>query len=165
MQTTNITRLIFLSFLSQTIFYILAYSASQLALFDASPNAIHSSKWYKPLLRWDIFHFAHIAEQGYVYEHEWAFLPGLPFVLKLFNNSNFLLAAAMIAIACDSTTVLYRLSLHHFGSPNLAFLAALLSLLPSSPATLRLAPYNEPFFTYLSYRGVPVSSLVLLSSD
>ncbi|KAE9401585.1 hypothetical protein BT96DRAFT_1018070 [Gymnopus androsaceus JB14] len=152
--TKHISRLAFLSFLSQTLTYILAYWTSNLPLFDASPNVISTSKWFKPILRWDVFHFAHIADKGYVYEHEWAFFPGSPFFLRLFNSSDILLAVAMIFIACDTTAVLYRLSLNHFGSPNLAFLAALLSLLPSSPATLRLASSTEPFFTYLSYRGM-----------
>ncbi len=149
----HITRLVFLSFLSRTLIYVLAYCASSLPLFDASPALIPTSSWAKPLLRWDSFHFVHISEQGYVYEHQLAFFPGLPFVLRVFKTTDMLLAGALVAMACDTTTLLYRLTLHHFGSPNLAFLAALLSLIPSSPATLRLAAYAEPFFTYLSYRG------------
>ncbi|KAJ7668374.1 GPI mannosyltransferase 2 [Mycena polygramma] len=49
---------------------------------------------------------------------------------------------------------MYALSLHHLGSSALARLATVLSLLPSSPVTLFLAPYSEPFFTYLSYKGM-----------
>ncbi|KAJ3889280.1 glycosyltransferase family 76 protein [Lentinula edodes] len=148
-------RLVFLSFLSRTFIYLVAYwSSSTLSLFDASPNLVQISQWSKPFLRWDVFHFAHIAEHGYVYEHEWAFLPGLPIVMTLFKSPNMLLASSMVAIACDSTIVLYRLTLHQCGSSNFAFLAAVLSLLSSSPATLRLAPCPEPFFTYLSYRGM-----------
>lgn len=59
-----------------------------------------------------------------------------------------------MAVVCDSTHVLYDLSLHHFRSHSLAFLSAALSVFSSSPAALKLAPYNEPFFTYLSYRGM-----------
>ncbi|KAJ4468226.1 glycosyltransferase family 76 protein [Lentinula aciculospora] len=149
------TSLIFLSLISRTFIYVLAHWTSLwLPLFDASPSLVRISQWSKPLLRWDVFHFAHIAEHGYVYEHEWAFFPGLPFVMRLFSGSNILLAVSITAVTFDTTTVLYHLTLHHFGSSNLAFLAAILSLLPSSPATLRLAPYTEPFFTYLSYRGM-----------
>ncbi|KAJ3788657.1 glycosyltransferase family 76 protein [Lentinula aff. detonsa] len=155
LERQHITHLVFLSFLSRTFIYLFAYwSSSSLPLFDASPNLVLISRWSKPLLRWDVFHFAHIAEHGYVYEHEWAFFPGLPLLMSLFKNWDMLLAASMVAIACDTTIVLYRLTLHHFGSSNLAFLTALLSLLSSSPATLRLAPYAEPFFTYFSYRGM-----------
>ncbi|KAJ3820467.1 glycosyltransferase family 76 protein [Lentinula raphanica] len=148
-------RLLFLSFLSRTLIYLCAFwISSSSPLFDASPNLVQLSKWSKPLFRWDVFHFAHIAEHGYIYEHEWAFFPGLPWIMSFFNTSDALLITSMVAIACDTTIVLYHLTLHHFGSPNFAFLAALLSLLSSSPAALRLAPYNEPFFTYLSYRGL-----------
>lgn len=49
---------------------------------------------------------------------------------------------------------LYDLTLHLFGSPAFALLASLLSLLSSSPPTLRYASYTEPFFTYFSYKGL-----------
>jgi phosphatidylinositol glycan class V len=103
------------------------------------------------LLRWDALHFIHIARRGYVYEHEWAFLPGIHFVLSLSLLAPTLLS---LLIAYDASFTMYRLSLHHLGSPALARLAAILSLLPSSPVTLFLAPYSEPFFTYLSYKGM-----------
>ncbi|KAJ7124894.1 GPI mannosyltransferase 2 [Mycena epipterygia] len=106
------------------------------------------------LLRWDAVHFLHIARSGYVYEHEWAFFPGLPFVLSLFPNSLLAPTLLSLAVACDTSSTMYALSLHHLGSPPLARLAAFLSLLPSSPVILFLAPYNEPFFTYLSYKGM-----------
>lgn len=61
---------------------------------------------------------------------------------------------ALAAIACDTTCTLYQLTLHHLGSPTLAYLTALLSLMPSNPATLYFVPYTEPFFTYLSYKGM-----------
>jgi hypothetical protein len=59
----------------------------------------------------------------------------------------------LAALACDTSTTLYHLSLHHLGSPSLALMASLLSLMPSSPVTLRFGAYSEPFFTYLSYKG------------
>ncbi|KAJ7350240.1 glycosyltransferase family 76 protein [Mycena albidolilacea] len=103
------------------------------------------------LLRWDALHFAHIARRGYVYEHEWAFLPGLPFLLSLSPLAPTLLS---LVIAYDASSTMYRLSPHHLGSPVLARLTTMLALLPSSPVTLFLAPYSEPFFTYLSYKGM-----------
>jgi phosphatidylinositol glycan class V len=103
------------------------------------------------LLRWDALHFAQIARRGYVYEHEWAFLPGLPFLLSLSPLAPTLLS---LVIAYDASSTIYRLSLHHLGSPALARLTTILALLPSSPVTLFLAPYSEPFFTYLSYKGM-----------
>ncbi|KIK67109.1 glycosyltransferase family 76 protein [Collybiopsis luxurians FD-317 M1] len=152
--TTWAPRLLLFSLLSRALIYVLAYYASHLPLFDASPNLFASLEWSKPYLRWDVFHFAHIAEQGYVYEHEWAQFPGLPLLLGLFKDRDIFLLVGLIAIDCDTTNVLYRLSLQNFNSPNFALLVSLLSLLPSSPAALRLVPYTEPFFTYLSYRGM-----------
>ncbi|KAF9242134.1 glycosyltransferase family 76 protein [Melanogaster broomeanus] len=124
--------------------------------------------WTSSLLRWDAFHFAHIAREGHFYEHEWAFFPALPLVMHASGSvlsyvtsgqrspdwSAILLGGAILAALFDSTRVLYRLSLHHLRSPSSAFLATALSLLPSSPATLRFASYSEPFFTYFSYRGM-----------
>jgi phosphatidylinositol glycan class V len=111
-------------------------------------------------LRWDAFYFAHIAKNGYVYEQEWAFFPGTPLIMKyagsILGNEGWaavLQGGALVALVCDTTFVLYDLTLHHLHSESLAFLVSLLSLLPSSPATLRFAPYTEPFFTYLSYHG------------
>lgn len=140
------------------------YLLSNLPLFDSSPSIESNAS---SLLRWDAFHFAHIADKGYVHEYEWAFFPGTPLVMRIAGGvlhalkrsgspmtwDDLLQGGALAALACDSTTTLYRLTLHHLGSPYVALVASLLSLFPSSPATLRFAAYSEPFFTYLSYKG------------
>ncbi|KAK7064211.1 GPI mannosyltransferase 2 [Favolaschia claudopus] len=110
------------------------------------------------LLKWDAIHFIHIARKGYVYEHEWAFLPGIHFMLSLFQSSVLAPTLVSLAIAYDASLTMYELSLLHLGSPALAKLATVLSLLPSSPVTLFFAPYAEPFFTYLSYKGMLYSA-------
>jgi phosphatidylinositol glycan class V len=147
--------------------YLILFLSTFLPQFDSSPKIVTQSRWSSPLSRWDAFHFAHIAEKGYVYEYEWAFLPGIPLLMRFVAQALHYMAGsegpltwddlfrggALAALACDSTHTLYHLSLHHLGSPNLAFLASLLSLMPSSPATLHFAAYSEPFFTYLSYKG------------
>jgi len=161
----HLRMLLALTFISRLCLFSLVNLSSLLPLFDSSPRTIPTSKWIRPLLRWDAFHFARIADHGYIYEYEWAFFPGVPWLmwgvaqaLRLLVKSgdppNFLLGGAVAALACDTTCTLYHLSLHHLGSPSLAFLASILSLIPSSPATLRFAAYSEPFFTYLSYKGV-----------
>ncbi|CAL1707970.1 unnamed protein product [Somion occarium] len=152
---------------------LLVHLASYLPLFDSSPQVVLGediSRTVSPLLRWDAFHFGHIAKHGYVYEYEWAFFAGTPLVMRktaqlchllgLFNSEdaltwpNILFSGASIACLCGTASTLYELTLELTASPSFALLSSLLSLLPSSPATLRLAPYTEPFFTYLSYKGM-----------
>ncbi|KAG7090839.1 hypothetical protein E1B28_009921 [Marasmius oreades] len=155
-------RVVALSFSSHVPIYLLALVSSCLPLFDASPKIFRFSKYSQPFLRWDAFHFASIAEDGYLYEYQWAFFPGVPFVMRyggkalqfIVGRSDLMLGGALVAMACDTTRTMYHLSLHHLGSPKLAYLATLLSLLPSSPAALRLAVYAEPFFAYFAYKGM-----------
>lgn len=151
-----------LAVLSRAVTFLLLQLTVRLPLFDASPLLVSAGR---PFLRWDTFHFLHVAEQGYAYEHEWAFFPGVPIVMHAMaslvrlvhtseHRSDLLLGGVAAAVTCDTTRTLYALSLHHLQSPQLAFLASLLSLLPSSPVTLQYAPYSEPFFTYFSYKGM-----------
>ncbi|KAL5523765.1 hypothetical protein ACEPAG_7938 [Sanghuangporus baumii] len=142
--------------------------ASRLPSFDSSASLVLDHESLRSLLRWDVFHYAHIAEVGYVYEHEFAFFPGVPIIMracgKLIRAAGVLtrgFEGAMLAgpvasavIAVDAVHTLYDLSLYHLQSPHAALLVSLLSLLSSSPATLRYAPYAEPFFAYLSYKGM-----------
>lgn len=150
-----------LAVLSRAVTFLLLQLTVRLPLFDASPLLVSTGR---PFLRWDTFHFLHVAEQGYAYEHEWAFFPGVPIVMHAMaslvrlvhtseHRSDLLLGGVAAAVTCDTTRTLYALSLHHLQSPQLAFLVSLLSLLPSSPVTLQYAPYSEPFFTYFSYKG------------
>ncbi|KAI0790691.1 GPI mannosyltransferase 2 [Abortiporus biennis] len=150
----------------------LLYLSSLLPLFDSSPRVLLDNTEYSfptsALLRWDVFHFGHIALEGYVYEYEWAFLPGTPFVMNaisqlfkfvgLSNSTHFwsqvVVAGALAACGTGTATTLYDLTLVLTKSTHFALLSSLLSLLPSSPVTLRYVPYTEPFFTYLSYRGM-----------
>ncbi|KAL1743138.1 glycosyltransferase family 76 protein [Schizophyllum fasciatum] len=125
--------------------------------FDASAKAdAFTALCADALVRWDVFHFAQIARTGYEYEHQWAFFPGVPWLLRVtaFSEREFMLGGALLVLLCDTTLVMYDLSLHLLGNRDVALLSAMLSLLPSSPATLRLVPYAEPFFTYLSYKGM-----------
>jgi phosphatidylinositol glycan class V len=148
---------------AQVLIQLLIFLCSYLPLFDSSPWVVWDklNTWWATasLLRWDVFHIGLVAEER-VYEHQWAFFPGVPGFIKLLGHvtpndrlATLLQGGLMLAIACDSTLVLYELSLRHLKSPSLSFLSAMLSLLPSSPATLRYAAYAEPFFTWASYRG------------
>ncbi|KAJ7497142.1 glycosyltransferase family 76 protein [Mycena latifolia] len=144
--TSLCIKLLLPTLISRLVVAGLLLATQLLPPFDAATSHI--------LLRWDALHFVHIARSGYVYEHEWAFLPGLPFLLGLFPASLLVPTVLSLALACDASATLYRLSLHHLASPAQARLAAVLALLPSSPVTLFLAPYTEPFFTYFSYKGM-----------
>jgi phosphatidylinositol glycan class V len=147
---------------SQALIQLLLFLCSYLPLFDSSPWTVleKSTPWtISSLLRWDVFHFWLVAEER-MYEHQWAFFPGVPAFLNLLRRitpndhwATLLRMGFSLAIAGDSTLVLYDLGLRHLKSPSLSFLASTLSLLPSSPATLRHAAYAEPFFTWASYRG------------
>jgi GPI mannosyltransferase 2 len=155
--------------LSRTLTVLLIYISAHLPLFDSSPQLLLSPdapKLISALLRWDAFHFAHIAQGGYVFEHEWAFFPGTPLVMRgvgmllgalsgqEISYAHLLLGGALGALlAGNAAFLVYELSLNHLGSPPLALLAATLSLFPSSPTASFVAPYTESFFTYLSYRG------------
>ncbi|KAG1746094.1 glycosyltransferase family 76 protein [Suillus lakei] len=166
--TRHVRTLLIISVVVRLAVWALAsISAYLLPLFDASPSIWISGKSPSSvLLRWDAFHFVHIAREGYVYEYEWAFFNGVPLLMRIsahlqalagFSSNEWgmlLRGGAGMAILCDSTHVLYYLSLHHLRSPSLAFLSTALSIFSSSPAALRLASYSEPFFTYLSYRGM-----------
>jgi len=118
-----------------------------------------------------VFHFGTIALNGYVHELQWAFLPGLPLVMRwggatlrtlglTHGNGDGWVEAlhmgALGAFVCGilASRTLYWLSVYHLRSPRIALLAALLSCLPSSPATLLYAPYNEPYFAFFSYKGM-----------
>jgi GPI mannosyltransferase 2 len=151
------SHLVLATILSKLVSLLLLYTSSHLPLFDSSPLLISS-----PILRWDSFHFLHIAQHGYVYQYQWAFFPGVPFVIRNLMHQNILMAAFLVAISCDTTRTLYKLTLLHLKSPTLAYLTALLSLIPSNPVTLYFVPYSEPFFTYLSYKGKSASSYICI---
>ncbi|KAG8960435.1 ER membrane glycoprotein subunit of the GPI transamidase complex-like protein [Tulasnella sp. 425] len=62
--------------------------------------------------------------------------------------------AAASLMLCDWTGDLYDLTIAVGGTPSMAKLTTLLSLVPLSPPALLFAPYAEPFFATLSYKGM-----------
>jgi phosphatidylinositol glycan class V len=182
LQRKHLRVLLWASILSRTVTWILALAASHLPVFDSSPRILISERsLVDPLLRWDTFQFGPIALDGYVYEHNWAFFPGTPLVMRYSGliveffrgtgkeatavswESMLFGSALAVLLTFGATSTLYRLSVYHLRTPQLAFVASLLSLIPTSPATLYLAPYAEPFFTYLSYKGSLPSSTTPLA--
>lgn len=152
---------------------LIAFLSSYLSLFDASPSLVSSdpdspllSRFASIAMRWDAFHYLTIAHRGYRYEHQYAFMPGLPILLRILSHFGLWLSPELLVstiiphfilstlFSLDTTRLLYLLSLHHTGSRHIALLSAYLSLLPSSPSVLHLvAPYTEPWFTWASYKG------------
>ena len=156
-------QLLILASVCQALILVLLSLCSRLPPFDSSPWTLldnSTASWAtSSLLRWDVFHLGLVADER-IYEHQWAFFPGVPnfmkFLKQIATNDDWatvLQCGVLFVITCDSTLVLYDLGLHHLKSPSLSFLSTILSLLPSSPATLRHALYAEPFFTWASYRG------------
>ncbi|KAF9517551.1 glycosyltransferase family 76 protein [Hydnum rufescens UP504] len=155
---------------------LLIYTSTYFSLFDASPlvivAALESSlmRWASSHLRWDAFHFTHIAQRGYVFEYEFAFFPGVPIIMRSMaefgavlglarwslvpNLSQLIIGGALAAMALDSSMDLYSLTLFHTKSAHFALLATLMSLIPSSPAVLMHGAYSEPFFAFFSFKGM-----------
>ncbi|KAH9939650.1 glycosyltransferase family 76 protein [Epithele typhae] len=166
--------LLSLSLIASLATFLLTAISAQFPPFDASPKVLLFSNGSPSLpralastvLRWDAFYFAHIAREGYVYEQEWAFFPGSPLIMRMVGSVfpqseeglswELALLGGLVAssVSAFSVLTLYDLSLLHLGSPDAALLSSALSLLPSSPVTLRLAGCSEPFFTALSYQGM-----------
>ncbi|KAF8342835.1 GPI mannosyltransferase 2 [Cantharellus anzutake] len=143
--------------------------------FDSSHNLIVAgdslvARWSRSMLRWDAFHFAHIAQNGYVFEYEYAFFPGVPLVMRAVTEiariaglvswtkqpsvEQLLYSGALSTLFIDSSPVLYELTLAVTKSTQFALLCSLLLSLPTSPATLLFGTYAEPFFSYFALRGM-----------
>ena len=144
--------------------YVPSFDASHETILPVPTTLVQ--RWVSSLLRWDAFHFLGVAKNGYVHEYEYAFLPGLPVVARglatfmswlgvktALSVEGILAAGALAAVLCDTTYDLYQLTLHYTSSHPVATLTTMLSLLSSSPATLRHAGYTEPFFAFFSYKG------------
>ncbi|NXS51248.1 PIGV mannosyltransferase, partial [Brachypteracias leptosomus] len=117
------------------------------------------------LSRWDAEHFLFIAERGYLYEHNCAFLPLFPLLLRalaegalgplqplLLPRSRLLLSAALLNSLCSAlaAAALYRLGCLVLGSRRVSFLAALLFSI--SPANVFMAAaYSESMFAALAF--------------
>lgn len=121
------------------------------------------------LTRWDAIYFTAIAHRGYLYEQEWAFGPGLPFLVsKVLLPLSSLLGlrlprtpktASLVSVAVTNASHLGAVLLLHALARrlfprrrDLALTAGLLHVI--SPAGVFLsAPYSESLFACLSFAG------------
>lgn len=143
------------------------FDSSHLTVLPSSGPSTLSDVFVGSLLRWDEFYFADISKDGYKYEHEWAFFPGVSYPRRLLlgtwatgvgRDTSSLTGAIFTGALSNGLTVwsartLYLLSLEYTRSASAARLSALLSLLPSSPAVIFYAGYTEPLFNLCSYLG------------
>jgi GPI mannosyltransferase 2 len=79
-------KLIVKFYIATRAFYLFLFAIlSTLPLFDTSPLVALPTRvvsWSSTLLRWDAFHFASIAREGYKYEYQFAFQPGTPIIMR-----------------------------------------------------------------------------------
>ncbi|NXY25626.1 PIGV mannosyltransferase, partial [Atrichornis clamosus] len=116
--------------------------------------------------RWDAEHFLFIAERGYLYEHNCAFLPLFPLSLRalagaalwppqLQPRSRLLLSAVLLnsLLSILAAAALYELGRAVLRRHRVAFLAALLFSL--SPANVFMAAaYSESMFAFLAFSAM-----------
>ncbi|XP_075051881.1 GPI alpha-1,6-mannosyltransferase 2 isoform X1 [Mixophyes fleayi] len=118
--------------------------------------------------RWDAEHFLFIAEYGYVYEHNMAFFPLLPFIITglahgpllplsgvLTLRSRLLLSSALLNTFCCTLAAvsLYLLGCVTLQSRRSSFLAALLFCM--NPASIFMtATYSESLFALATFSGL-----------
>lgn len=145
--------------------------------------ALTPDKWPPSVLlrfiRWDSIYFVHIAENGYVFEQEWAFGYGytlytITSVIRLFGGSVNTMTVAFVGVIVShiahylSVIALYRLSFNIFGRDTpvkklMCFLSAALHIISPAGAFLS-APYGEPVFSFLNMFGLYVYSSSLFDN-
>lgn len=111
-------------------------------------------------IRWDALHYLHIARNGYTQEMQYAFLPGLPWLIRKFSTNPRSSLALIYSglIACNvahilACLVLHQLTLELFGSKRFAILSSL--IFAWNPAMAYLSSiYTEPIFALLSFTGM-----------
>ncbi|XP_057196189.1 palmitoyltransferase ZDHHC18-A [Triplophysa rosa] len=120
------------------------------------------------LSRWDAEHFLFIAERGYLYEHNFAFFPLFPVILRLLADivlwglSGLLSmhGRLLVAVAIGnsilfvlSAVALYKLSRLVLQDRKLALIAVLMYCL--TPANVfMVAGYSETLFAGLTFEGL-----------
>ncbi|CAG7854863.1 SubName: Full=Related to glycosyltransferase family 76 protein-Laccaria bicolor {ECO:0000313/EMBL:CCA72745.1} [Serendipita indica DSM 11827] len=167
--TSNLKKLLTSAILYKICSIVILFFCTYATPFDAShlviwPRAATQSifdKFISTTLRWDIFHFYEIARHGYVYEHLYAFLPGGPAIMRASSlilgeslSSGMFWGSWFLVAGCSTLFTLYEITLLETGSQQVAMLATACSILTTSPATLLHAPYAEPFFAFLTFRGI-----------
>ncbi|PYI22460.1 GPI mannosyltransferase 2 [Aspergillus japonicus CBS 114.51] len=135
----------------------------------------------RKFVRWDSIYFLHIAQQGYVFEQEWAFGYGytqaLAYLTSVLQNLTGLGGGVIIAIEAIllshiahylSVLALYRLSVNVFGNDSttqrlICLLSSALHIICPAGAFLS-APYGESLFSFLNITGFYLYSSAYLDN-
>lgn len=118
--------------------------------------------------RWDAEHFLFIAEHGYLYEHNFAFFPLFPLVLRslatilLWPMSPFLTVRGrlLVTVAVANSTLFVACAVALYGLSRLVLQDRKLALISSlifclTPANVfMLAGYSESLFAFLTFGGL-----------
>ncbi|ORX89815.1 mannosyltransferase [Basidiobolus meristosporus CBS 931.73] len=128
---------------------------SQSSLF----TSLFKSQIVTTFVRWDAFYFVHIAEEGYIYEQEYAFFPMLPFLMKgisatdhksILVLSGIIISNVSFALA---TATLYHLSYSIFKKERFALISALCFCFTPS-CMFMSSMYTESLFALLTFVGM-----------
>lgn len=114
------------------------------------------------LMRWDNVYFVTLAHRGLLFEQEWAFGPGFPYLVRLFTDSIFfgksLYNYALVSIIIShlfhffSILILYHLTFKIYKSRDMAIVTSLLYVISPSGIFLS-AGYSESLFSFVTFLG------------
>ncbi|QRV91959.1 glycosyltransferase family 76 protein [Ceratobasidium sp. AG-Ba] len=132
-------------------------------------------------LRWDALHFQAVALRGsYAFEHQYAFSPGVPIILRLvyfgkqqlfdlirlshideyispliLNVFTAILKAVLTGLLASEPCIeLYSLTASISYSHEYAYLVLIIFIMMGAPPVVLRNAYAEPFFAYFSFRGM-----------
>ncbi|CAE6361242.1 unnamed protein product [Rhizoctonia solani] len=132
-------------------------------------------------LRWDALHYLDVALSGtYTYEHQYAFSPGVPIILRLAHTgkelvynlvsspsllrlTNIQLRSTLVELvnaflvamlAVQPGLALYDLTERITHSREFSFLTLLVHVILGAPPVIIRSAYAEPFFAWFTFEGL-----------
>lgn len=149
------------------------YDTSSGLLFDtegSSPTQSYFNRFINGFIRWDAVHFLTVAyNNGYTLEHQFAFFPGLPFLIRWIAGtllkplnyfevdhvSSLALAGILISNLANilATWVLFKLTQITFKNQVFALITAILYACTPTPVVMS-SIYTESMFSLLAFSGL-----------
>ncbi|EMR10094.1 hypothetical protein PNEG_01844 [Pneumocystis murina B123] len=140
--------------------FLNVYDTSTLFVLKQPENILQ--RIITSLVRWDNIYFITLAHRGLLFEQEWAFGPGFPYLVRLFTDSIFLDKSlynyALVSIIIShlfhffSIFILYHLTFKIYKSRDMAIVTSLLYLISPSGIFLS-AGYSESLFSFVTFLG------------